>query len=178
MFWHTQAKHKHIYQATIAKLATFYALLQTVNHSMQHTTSKSNENHNHKHELKQLSNCLANQSIQTSSRTEQHSTARGWTSTLELKQLAAPLLSVNTQPTTLWYHSTKNTLYQHTNIYTRPSHKQSVRAFPAFKRPSISSGGFKPRLRARSQRASRVIPRHGPYAMFMSNFRNMSSFSS
>jgi len=64
------------------------------------------------------------------------------------------------------------------NFYTRPSHKHWIPTFPAFRRPSISPGGFRPRARARSHRASLVIPRHGPYAMFMSNSRNTFSFSS
>ena len=48
-----------------------------------------------------LPNCLANQSIQTSSKQNRTSQPEAEPSTLEMKQQAAPLLSVNTLPTTL-----------------------------------------------------------------------------
>ena len=48
-----------------------------------------------------LPNCLANQSIQTSSKQNRTAQPEAEPSTLEMKQQAAPLLSVNTLPTTL-----------------------------------------------------------------------------
>jgi hypothetical protein len=146
-------------------------------HNAAHNLQKGSKTHNHKDPINQLlrdkrpslrsANYVANQrNIQTPSKTLSWCSQRlnTWA---KKHNFSKSIHNIPTPPEGAVL-----------NFYTRPSHKHWIPTFPAFRKPSISPGGFRPRARARSHRANLVIPRHGPYAMFMSNSRNTSSFSS